>query len=450
MKKILSTLLALSLCITSLTACGNSTQEQQDSSTAQNDRRTMELQMSDYRGSVVRTQVIRDKVIEIVDNMKSNNQVIRTDNPNSFWTMNGYQDFVSNFLNDEIIKDTENFTEEEGSWDTVLSMLQPSGDDVDSSEYPFASATITRNEKDDYSITGLQGNLNGSSKYSGDLQYRILYDCDKDWSKAYCHLVLTNDLPSPVTDMFEYARLNNDTFVIQTSKERLLIVLEPAEADTDIRDRKIKEFYYSKLTVDGERTTFTPFKQLPEVDGATGEVNNENADINAKMEDYAEMNENGDFSTQYGETESIFYRTSESLNSNWVFEDKSLQQAIIYKDGILVVTSYNKLTDTYDRFIYALAEADEKNLKPIENMVNIDSLVGVQAKRKNVLTVQKTDGETNSADSADNSSSSDSSSENSSSSEPESSVAENNSSGVETSSIAENTETSSQEDSSER
>lgn len=106
----------------------------------------------------------------------------------------------------------------------------------------------------------------------------MLYDCDKDWCKAYQETDVNSSytvMPEITTQMFEYARINNDTFAIQTSRERLLVVLNPADSDTLISGRTIKEFYYSKLTQDGQRTTFTPYEELEEKD-SKGEIIVEN------------------------------------------------------------------------------------------------------------------------------------------------------------------------------
>lgn len=354
---------------------------------------TAEIQQNDYRGGVLRTCALKNHVLSIMENMKSNNTTIRSDSPNSYWTTNGYQDFVSTFMTNPIISDTEWFTEEGfETWDEAeekIGSVNNSFTSYDSSKEVYKlspDVTLTRREKDEYTVTGTTGNLKnltgvfGSSQtYDGQKNYHILYDCDKDWCKAYATLEIKEaDVPenSVTAELYEYARVNNDTFLIQTSTERLLIVLEPVEADTDIRDRVVKEFYYSRLS-GGQRTTYTAFTPLPTMNEEGKEIK-ENTAINTKRKTYALLNEYGEIATIYGQTNSLFLKDDVSkLDYNWVFEDRALMQAIVYKDKTLVVTTYNKLSQKYERFIYAVDKIDEAIVTELEKMVNIEGLVGV-------------------------------------------------------------------------
>ncbi len=398
------------------------------------DEYAKKLKANDYEGGYSRAIALEESVLALMDDMKQNNGKIREENPNSFWLTDGYQDFVTNFMFSQIAEDTCLFNEERTNWDTVISetgKLDAVFTEADGENgYKLMNGVnIVRNEKDDYSIYGAKT----TGKYAGSLEYRVLYDCDKDWAKAVSTLTLEGDgaeIPSITDDIFEYARLTDDTFAIQTAKERLYLVLESEDKDTDIRERKIKECYYSRLTLDGARTTFTPYKPKPEADEEVGEYNAENAAYNEKMSAYPEINEKGDFAYQYGENESIFKKNLSEITPEWVFEDKSLQQAIIYKGGNLVVTTYNKISQKYERFIYSRGDADEKLIPEIEGMVNIKNLVGVQEVKK--TEAPKTDEKTDKNDSSKTDESSkteeNSSSETDSSSQPDSSSQTDNSS----------------------
>lgn len=405
MKKKIAAAMALIMLFSSaaLTGCG-----EKDSSTSQKsadeqvlDTATLEVRQNDYRGGVMRTYALKDNVLKIMENMKQNNTIIRTNSPNSFWTTDGYQDFVVNFLSAAIISDTQWFNEEETDWATVTkqmvsvqnSFTQVSSDSETGYASKYSGMSIVRNEKDDYSITGISDSwsadsTSGGSTYSGKFIYRILYDCDKDWCKAYSNMSINADVPDITAELFEYARIDNNTFAIQTSKERLVVVLENAEQDTDIRSRTIKEFYYSKLTSEGARTTFEPYEDLPEYDSVTGAYISSNARRNEMMKSYSVLNENGDLSLQYGKGDSMFLTGDivKDVNGKWVFADKSLQQAIVYKDGALVATTFNKLSESYERFVYATAEASESTISEIEKMVEIKDLVGIQEISKSFVT----------------------------------------------------------------
>lgn len=343
------------------------------------DTATREIQQNDFRGGVMRTLALQTTVLGIMENMKRNNIVVREDNPNSYWTTDGYQDFVSTFLATPIINDVQWFNEEETDWNTVVTQIYsvPNSFTQLNSEGQYTSKYsqmyVQRNEKDDYTIGGLTGYIGSDSGY---MNYRILYDCDKDWCKAYSTVDLNGSGLSDVTsELFEYARLNNNVFAIQTATERLLIVLEDAAEDTDIRVRSVKEFYYSRLS-GGQRTTYKPYEPLPESDDDCYAIR-ENIALNKLRAKYPLLNEYGEVATQYGVQSSLFLREDvRELGYPWVFEDGALQQAIIFKNNTLVVTTFNKLTERYERFIYSTEKVKPDFIAEAEAMVNIEGLVG--------------------------------------------------------------------------
>lgn len=349
------------------------------------DTATREIRQNDYRGGVIRTVALQQNVLNIMEGMKRNNIVVREDNPNSFWTTNGYQDFVSTFLTTPIIADTQWFNEEETDWETLVNQMLTTANSFtypnDDGSYSanIDKSLIVRNEKDDYSISGTTDNV---GDLNGAIAYRILYDCDKDWCKAYTTMAVPSaDVSDVTSQLYEYARISNDVFAIQTAKERLLVVLEHTDEDTDLRVRPIKEFYYSRLS-GGQRTTFKPYKPLPEEeeDGTPIYSNQRENELRAK---YPLLNEFGEIATQYGVKNSIFTQEDVgSTNYPWVFEDGALQQAIVYKQNTLVVTTYNKLSEKYERFIYSTEKVDNKLIAEIEDMVNIEGLVGVVEVKK--------------------------------------------------------------------
>lgn len=379
MKKIAALTLSLVMCM-SVVGCGTKKEESSEESAAPVSTiqagSDNENQQNDYRGGVMRTLTLKNMILDVMDGMKQNNGVVRSENPNSYWTTDGYQDFVSTLLDNSIIEDTQWFNEEETDWDTILSQYRSQTGKFSDGEN--LTCTITRNEKDDYSISGVAGTWENIT--SGYYDYRMLYDCDKDWCKAYQETDVNSSytvMPEITTQMFEYARINNDTFAIQTSRERLLVVLNPADSDTLISGRTIKEFYYSKLTQDGQRTTFTPYEELEEKD-SRGEIIVENEAKNKEFQQWGVLNENGDIATMYGVNDSMFLGAVNNMNYDWVFEDKDLQQGFVYKDGILIVTTYNKLSTDYERFEYSLVGSDDALIPQLESIVQLKELVGEQ------------------------------------------------------------------------
>ena len=386
-KIIVAALLSVSVL---LSACGTSGAPTTQKEEAVNDTVNLENRQNDYRGGIIRTLSLKDAVLNIMEGMKRNNILIRADNPNSFWTTSGYQDFVATFLTSPIINDTQWFNEEQTDFDraetqmfSVENSFTEKGDEGYVKKYKSSDAI--RNEKDDYSITGLTGSLtynqtmkfSDTEQYTGPMVYRILYDCDKDWCKSYSMLTVNGtDVPFLTAEMFEYARINDYTFAIQTATERLLIVLDKVENDTDITQRTVKEFYYSRLS-GGVRTTFTPYTPLEETD-EDGRTIKENVEKNKTRAKYVLINELGEVATQYGYLNSMFLRADiDNLDYKWVFEDGALQQAIIYKDKTLVVTTFNKLSEKYERFIYSVDKINQELIAETEKMVNIAGLIGI-------------------------------------------------------------------------
>lgn len=369
-KQILAAATAIMM-LMSFSACGNKKEE------VVVDTLGDELRMSDYRGGVLRTAVLQAKLTGVIDEMKTNNVILRQDAPYDFWTTDGYQEFVSTILDTPLLDYTEWFTEEEGTWEEVVPLIQAAvGED----------RRIIRNEEDDYLITEMPVSYdiitNGVPRtFRGDADIRVLYNSDKDWCKTYALMYVDENIPRVTAELYEYQRITDDIFAIQTSKERIIVVLTPVEQGTDLRERTVKEFYYSRLVIEGERTTYKPFVPYQDTyldeEGKT-KVIDENRQINNLYTQNFYVNEQGDLNIRYGINDSMFLKTTDQINPYWVFEDKALQQGIVYKDGILIVTTYNKLSGEYERFIYTKADANTDNLKKLEDLVVIKDLVGVQ------------------------------------------------------------------------
>lgn len=371
--KILRNTMILVACMGLLTSCGSKKMTDEEKAKATEDK---EIVQNDYRGGVKRTEAIQDSVIKTIDKMKSNNATIRENNPNSFWTQKGYLDFVVNFLSTPIINTTQWLNEEETEWSSVVKQTGSVENSLTVSDgeggYSFSGdVTMVRNEKDDYEIDGATDSW-GNGKLQGNCQYKVYYDCNRDWCKAYKNIIIdegedTIKLPDITTELYEYARLDENTFAIQTGTERLYVKFKEADKDKDIREREIEEFHYSRLYSEGTRTTFKEFEKLPEISKRKVELE-DNIKFNSEMAEYPYINEHGDLSTQYGLSDSIF--TCDNINKDWVFEDKNLQQGISYSNGNMVIISYNKLSESYEKFLYKQENADESKLNELEQYLD--------------------------------------------------------------------------------
>ena len=365
------------------------------------------LYQNDYRGRVYRSYVLQKKVLDTTEYMKSGNNVIREENPNSYWNVKGYQEFVTNFFTIPIIYDTEDISEESvayPTWEDTVARISADTNSFtvegDEGNVLKNEITIRRNEKDDYTIKGLTWNINSlDSSYNGTLTYRILYDASKDWAKAYAQMPLFSYGSKEIdgtAQIYEVRRIDNNTYVLQTSTERLLVVLKPVEEDTDIRLREVKEFYYSRLRTDIARSTFETslliegtskyareFNEFAENFRKEEEMgtmhfstleemwNKQVSEVNSHFSE--SVNEWGDLADRYGENDSIFYASAEDLTNPklYVFRDTHLQQAFAYKDGVLVVANYNKLNDTYENPIYITEGSDAKLKDELNALITV-------------------------------------------------------------------------------
>lgn len=382
-RKIIAGLLAVVLAMSMMTSCKLKKGSDEPQESAEEIALKDSLKENDYKGGVNRTLSLKTNVLAVMENMKQNNETIRTENPNTFWNQEGYQDFVVNFLNSDIINDTKYFgEEEEGGWEGVVESLKTTENSFthldDKGNYVLNSDTkVLRNEKDDYSVSAPGTLRYNNTDYNGMYNYHILYDCDKDWCKSYAETNFNAPIPSVTAKLYEYARIDKNTFAIQTSKERLVIVLEDSAEDVSIKDRQIKEFYYSKLT-DGVRTSFMPYEAVS-IEGLDDVYSIEAENKNKIYESYPFVNEKGDLSNLYGKNDSIFLTNDivGNINGKWAFAEKTLQQAIVYKDGALVVITFNKLSEGYEKFIYTLEGVSDSVVSEIEGMIEIKDLVGL-------------------------------------------------------------------------
>jgi hypothetical protein len=431
-KKFLAGLLSVA-CIM-MTGCNGSGTQEQSSETL--DTATIEIRQNDYRGGVIRTQAISSAVLSVVETMKQNNLIVRQDQPNTFWSSDDYQDFVMNFLNSSLLNDTKLFNEEETDWSTIVSTIKTSSNSFYTSNGDgtynavYSNISFKRNEKDDYTISGLNNtNFTSFSILYGNYYDRILYDCDKDWCKAYTAVDISLDVPETTisTNLFEYRRITDDVFVIQTEKERLLVVYKPvgtesssemdASADstestentetvsaetsesgaeetskvaddgkaTDIRNREIESFYYSKLMSGSIRTEFEPFTLKSEYT-EDGSVDSSAVKYNSTLQEIASViNAKGEVSDRYNAKNSVFFMDSGVAEDgtvdlqqwiDFVLEDGSQSQILVYEDGVLSVTTYNKLNEQYEQFTYYVSGKTDEQVEAVVNITDTDKLVG--------------------------------------------------------------------------
>lgn len=378
MRRKLTKALALFLSMTFVlgtVGCGSATEEAVTN---------LEVQHNDYRGGILRATTIGENVMKVVSSFKKKNAEIEKNNPNTYWSSKDYQEFVTTFLNNKIIKDTQCLTEITVSWEEVPNYVYGGAngnnsfvtvDSEGSAVKTYPSIQLIRNEKDDYTINNMVTYWNSDNNFNSDMEYNCLYDCNHDWIKTNITYTPSNTLLPIITDgLFEYARIDENSFVIQTENERLYVKFKSAEPNVLLADREIETFFYSKLNGRNTLSDFEPYKEK-EISNMTGleissETNANNRTLNNIFSKEKNLGEDGTIGTQYCMKHSIFSTIFAKNTVNpfdttnleswkkWVeaycdFTDatkNACSQVIEYTDGNLSVKAYNKLTNYYEQF----------------------------------------------------------------------------------------------------
>lgn len=341
-----------------------------------NTTENIEVNQNDYRGAVMRTEAIKGNIMNIVNEFNGRNSAIVTENPSSYWDSDAYKYLSLNFLNSDIAQQTIFFNETETDWATVDSATRGLFSDEEGnmlvSEY-----LLVREMENQYNLSYKQSGLyawfqNRTATFVNNIS--VLYDANHDWARAtrtrkeiYGTSPLVND------GIFEYARLGNNSFAIQTETERLYVVYEDTLYDeanaselltNPLANKEIVYFAYSRLN--GE---ILPQYYAVDFDENTGEyIIHFGNEVNNSID----VDTDGNYVRQYNPCDSMFLNI-ESVGTDWVLEQNGLfSQVLIYENGNLTVKTLNELSEQLE---YTIFHADGTTESGIEIPVSVEDII---------------------------------------------------------------------------
>lgn len=378
LRKSLCLLLSATLLMGMFAGCGNKVSPEDEAAAAEAAaRQTMliEVNQNDYRGAFYRAEAIKSAIIGVIDMFNERNTAIESERPSDFWNSDSYKYLNLNLLNNEVWLPTVFLNETETDWDTAAEATYNMYKD-ENGNWTVAYLSLTREEANQYKLV-IQNNdtvpfyRNGNQSYYFTTTYKVSYDGNHDW--AQCVRYREGNDTSICDGLFEYARISDTEFVIQTSTERMYIRYEDGlydydtpvvnvvegegqegaaqEAETNgqaelhnpLGEKPIKEFYYSQLNgepryeyaeivvEEGEKPFFSFFDDASDI----------------VRRGFNDVDENNKWVCVYdAENDSIFNDLASAGSKEWVFQDNGrFKQCISYYDSMMVVKNENTLVD---------------------------------------------------------------------------------------------------------
>lgn len=351
--KFISIMMASLLC---LSVVGCASKEEKQAQIVEQQKTTaagLEVNQNDYRGGYMRTQAIKKKVIEVLNNFNaSQNKEIIQQNPSNYWNDENFLYFDTNFLVSEWFENTRFFNEFQTDWDTQKdAMMKLFVNENGNFVYPgVRDIKIAKDENTtnlyhvNYSWTGVPGYVK-SQATAFHMGYHIdcTYDANHDWLQmirtASCSQLADVDITEEV---LEYGRQKStNSFVIQFPLERLYITYETLEGTSEnefnpLENAKIKSFAYSKLS--GKKLPYYTEAEISKIEGGilTESVKTEGLD------------ENGDVVYHYNLKDSIFPHFSD-ITADWVLEypieEGYYDNYIVFDGKDMIIYNQNKMSN---------------------------------------------------------------------------------------------------------
>lgn len=394
MKRKIKFFLSGMLIISLLAGCQKApSEEEQAAAAAEAARRTalIEVNQNDYRGAFYRTEAIKSAVLDIINEFNERNTAIESERPSDFWLSDSYKYLSVNLLNNESWFPTVYLNETETDWNSAAEATYRIFKDADGNwQVPYLA--LTRKEANVYELVIQRDETapfyqNGKTSYRWTTTYKITYDANHDW--AQCVRYKEGNGLSLCDSIFEYARLNETEFAIQTAKERLYIRYEDglfdydgvnvnvveggeavsvpesqegestesqpvedqqpttAELHNPLAEKPVKEFYYTLL--DGEpRYSYAEIK-ADENNQPFFSFFGENQNYVGKG--FTNVDENANYVCIYNDNDSIFNDLSAIAGNGkeWAFaENGRFKQSISYYDSMMVVKNENNMVNTLE------------------------------------------------------------------------------------------------------
>lgn len=367
-KKIFGFLMSFMLIALSISGCASDEEKQQKLIEEQKKASAaMEVNQNDYRGGYMRVDAIKTKIVAIVESFNQvQNDNIMVSSPSDYWNDENFLYFTNNFLVTTQFDDTQYFNELETDWETAYNATLSCFKDANGNYLKPYVTNDLKIEKDSttnnlYELCYTVPNINPEyllSDYAIQIPYEVTctFDANHDWlqmkkvgtiqKKTVYNEADSQDKLYPCEELVEYGRQKStNSFIIQTSKERLYVTYETLEGTTEnefnpLVNARIVSFTYSKLS-----DAKLPVYMEEKIEEARED------DLNGLFGTKANslyLTENGDIVNRYNLRDSIFLHIDD-ITADWVLEypmEEGYYDTYITFDGSdMTVYNQNKLSE---------------------------------------------------------------------------------------------------------
>lgn len=396
MKKRFFMALGVLMSIAVLGGCGKKVDSEEEAARKAAATLLIEVNQNDYRGAIIRTNQIKESISQVVDGYLSSNKDIQGENKSDYWNDDKFLYFTTNFLEDKTRKWTNLFNETETDWDTVVNSLKSNMEAAG-----IKNPVITRIGENEYQLEYAETFTEpyvDKERIRYDRNIHCFYDANHDWAYAAMTSKPSGAGTNYKDGLYQYARRNN-TFIIQTEDERLIVNYgEPKQVEQQVTtkdekgkdvvttqigpsntgnlfvDRQIDSFYYSSLN-----GRVLPYYVLKRESDASYVVTSTSGGV-----DPNKVTPDGEVAVMYNQANNDIFTRLSDIGPEWVTEDGDAyySQVIKYEEGTLTVRNYNPLSNMIEVFIFysdglseSFAEQAPDEFSPYNN-IDIENLAG--------------------------------------------------------------------------
>ena len=277
----------------------------------------IDIEYADVNGSALRMDGVFSKVTDKVKEFSALMEKVKENSPVDYWDEKNFVAIPTIKLNTSLFDIYSNLNRRQTTDACLQQYVFPHYKDKEG-EWTIQKWTCTEPKENTYLITFT--NKKDAVKWEIDINY----DSDHDWTQMTNRLGVNKNQYE--ADFYEYARKNKQEYFIQTTNDRLYVILN--------EDKSIKEFYYSKLN--GSRR----YRYPVDYDKAGNPIDDDKT-YGKKI-----------LSVYNSADDTIFPRIME-LTPDWVKEDEMncIEVYLGYKDGTLTYERYNMLSNKIEKYI---------------------------------------------------------------------------------------------------
>lgn len=321
-----------------LTGCGQEEVDEDPFVVAQND----------WAGGFNRLAKVQSDVMEKLSILDSHNYEIIMGNPENYWANEDFRYLHLVPVNSEFLPYTSYFNEIED-----FSVIQQNITNA-FSESGYELVDVQKIDVNHYLLNIAYKDLSWRTfeKVYKQKEIECIYDASHDWLQMSTNVSENFSENKVEEDLYEFAQLTENTYIIQNENERLYAVYE---------NGILKEFYYSILpdvtksiaadyyAEDNEKDMeeiYAGIMSAGETITAIGEEENPEEDIE-------------NIGLHYSKQDNSIFKHLDKCTPEWVTAAENLKGNISYVNGTLSVSVKNKLTEEMESF--AIKEIIKEN-----------------------------------------------------------------------------------------